>query len=172
MRRKIRQILNLRKFASSPKKLFLALIFVLFALFLQNLTQNDESFEARVVRVIDGDTLDILSIRGQERVRIYGIDAPELKQEFGSKSKAYLQQLVLNQNLTIFYKDKDRYDRIVARITLRGEDVGRRLVSEGYAWAYWTKNYELEQIKAKEQKRGLWRAKNPKEPSKWRKANQ
>lgn len=102
MRINLRQISNLRRLASSPKKLFLALIFVLFALFLQNLTQNDESFEARVVRVIDGDTLDILSIRGQERVRIYGIDAPELKQEFGSKSKAYLQQLVLNQNLTIF----------------------------------------------------------------------
>ena len=104
MRINLRQILNLRRLASSPKKLFLVLIFVLFALFLQNFTQNDESFEARVVRVIDGDTLDILSIRGQERVRIYGIDAPELKQKFGSKSKAYLQQLVLNQNLTIFYK--------------------------------------------------------------------
>ncbi|MBS4235117.1 thermonuclease family protein [Campylobacter vulpis] len=171
MRVNLRQISNLRKLASSPKKLFLVLIFVLFALFLQNFTQNNESFEAKVVRVIDGDTLDILSVRGQERVRIYGIDAPELGQEFGPQSKAYLQQLVLNQKLTIFYKDKDRYDRIVARITRREEDVGKRLVSEGYAWAYWAKNYELEQMKAKEQKKGLWRAKNPKEPSKWRKAN-
>lgn len=167
----LRRVLNLRTLASSPRKLFLVLIFVLLALFLQNFTQNNEKFEAKAVRVIDGDTLDILSARGRERVRIYGIDAPELKQEFGSKSKAYLQQLVLNQKLTIFYKDKDRYDRIIARITLRGEDVGRRLVSEGYAWAYWAKNYELEQMKAKEQKKGLWRGKNPKEPSKWRKAN-
>ncbi|TNH35608.1 thermonuclease family protein [Campylobacter helveticus] len=171
MRSKLRRILNLRKIASSPTKLFLALIFILFAFFLQDFTKSSESFEARVIKVIDGDTLDILSARGKERVRIYGIDAPELKQEFGHKVKTYLQGLILNQKLTINYKNKDKYGRIVACVELGEKDIGKHLVSEGYAWAYWGKSYEGEQMKARESKKGLWQSKNPIEPFRWRKAN-
>ncbi len=50
-------------------------------------------FDAKVVRVWDGDTLDVLYKDSTYRIRLYGIDAPEAGQDFYKESKQYLSIL-------------------------------------------------------------------------------
>lgn len=88
--------------------------------------------------VVDGDTL---TVRG-ERIRLHGIDAPELRQvckdswRAGEASKAALQRLVSVGGLECQPVTKDRYGRTVATCSVRGEDVGAAMVRQGMAWAY------------------------------------
>jgi endonuclease YncB( thermonuclease family) len=69
-------------------------------------------------RILDGDTLDLLSNSQIFRIRLKGIDAPEKTQAFGLEAKAYLTQLVSNQDLNITWSSKDKYDRIIGKIEI------------------------------------------------------
>ena len=75
------------------KKLFLFLLFVPMVSFGQ---------EFKVVRVIDGDTF---VIEGGERVRMIGINAPELKNPFGVESKTHLKKLIENKYVNLIKGD-------------------------------------------------------------------
>lgn len=164
------KFLNLRRFASSPKKLFLVLFFVFGLLFAESFVHKN-SFEARVSRVIDGDTLEIRNDFKRIRVRIYGIDAPEQKQKFGKESKARLVSLVQGRRVSIVPKNRDKYGRLVAAVKFGGKDVGREMVVRGWAWAddYFTRAYLKEQKIAMNENRGLWQDKKPMKPYEWRK---
>ena len=52
------------------------------------------AFDAEVIKISDGDTIVVLSGKEQTKVRLYGIDAPELKQPYGKKSKQFLSNLI------------------------------------------------------------------------------
>lgn len=97
-----------------------------------------------VVRVHDGDTLTVQDASGnQYQIRLAGIDAPELRQEFGKKALYNLSGFVFGKNVTIFYKKIDKYGRIVGKVMLNGVDVNLKQVADGCAWHY--KEYENEQ---------------------------
>lgn len=164
------KVFNLRRFASSPKKLFLILFFLFGLLFAESFVDKN-SFETRVSRVIDGDTLEIRFNSKKLRVRIYGIDAPELKQKFGKESKARLVSLVQGRRVNIVPKNRDKYGRMVAAVKFGGKDVGREMVARGWAWAddYFTRVYLKEQKIAMSENRGLWQDKKPMKPYEWRK---
>ena len=95
-----------------------------------------------------------------------GIDAPERRQAFGTKSKEFLSELVGGQVVTVEYYDLDRYQRILGKVLLDGEDINLEQVSSGMAWHY--KKYQREQTtadrirysdaerEARKQKLGLW----------------
>lgn len=114
--------------------------------------------------VIDGDTLDI---RGT-RIRLHGVDAPESAQLCqDAEGKAYrcgqttalaLSDKVGVANISCEQKDIDRYQRIVAVCSLRGEDLNAWLVQEGHALAYrqYGTDYVSEEDAARKTKRGLW----------------
>lgn len=164
-----KKYLNLRKIASDPKRLILVLVFVALVIFIENYFARVPSFEANVVRVIDGDTIEI--DKNKERIRLYGIDAPELKQSFGEKSKQALETLIAEKHIQIIPKGKDKYDRILAVVEFKGKDINKLMVSWGYAWAnsYYSDLYLEEQNNAKANKMGLWKEDKPIEPYKWRK---
>ncbi|MGZ2258697.1 thermonuclease family protein [Roseobacter sp. A03A-229] len=94
------------------------------------------------VRVIDGDTIDV----GGTRVRLFGIDAPEADQTCTTEQgQVWACGAWVTDQVTMRYGGRqavcapletDRYDRIVARCSVQGEDVGEALVSEGLAFAY------------------------------------
>jgi endonuclease YncB( thermonuclease family) len=114
--------------------------------------------------VIDGDTLEI---RGT-RIRLHGVDAPESGQSCLSRNgKNYrcgqhaalaLSDKIGTSNVSCEQKDIDRYKRIVAVCTVRGEDINAWLVQQGYALAYrqYGTDYISEEEKARAAKRGLW----------------
>lgn len=173
MKINLKKILHLRKILSSPKQLFVILVFALLIVFVQNFIASNSSFEAKVFQVIDGDTIEVRAGKKNETIRLFGIDAPESKQAFGKEARNFLAKMTQDKMVQIIYKDKDKYNRIVGIVKLKGSDINKIMVRSGYAWAYvyYSDMYANEQKQAQKEKLGLWRDKNPIEPYKWRKQN-
>lgn len=132
-----------------------------------------KEFRAKVIAVIDGDT--VMVVRPSDRpikVRLVGIDAPEMAQEYGPESKASLLEMVLHKQVLVSSKMVDDYGRLLAEITVGGLNVNHEQVRRGMAWDYSRiNNRELAalQREAQQARRGLWTAASAIEPSKWRK---
>jgi endonuclease YncB( thermonuclease family) len=101
--------------------------------------------------VIDGDTLEI---HGQ-RIRLYGIDAPESDQlckengqryRCGQKAAIALSDFIGWRTVSCRQRDTDRYGRIVALCSVSDQDLGTWLVSNGHALAY--RKYSLDYVGA------------------------
>jgi endonuclease YncB( thermonuclease family) len=114
-----------------------------------------------VVGVIDGDTADIRLESGMIRIRFHAIDAPESGQPNGKAAKAALSQLIFGKAVEVEPFEQDRYDRLVARVWLDGQDVNAEMIKSGNAWTY--RRYADEpayceyEKAARDQGRGLWR---------------
>ncbi len=88
----------------------------------------------RVVSVHDGDTLRAIDEGKVERkVRLVGIDAPEIGQAFGTKSRDGLTAMVKGKSVEVHADSEDRYGRTLARIEVEGRDVNRQMVVDGLA---------------------------------------
>ena len=129
------------------------------------------ALSGKVVSIHDGDTITVLQDKQQLKVRLYGIDAPELKQPYGKKSKQFLANLIADEVVEVEENGKDRYKRTIGTIYLNSADINAQMVENGYAWAYrkFSKKYTPQESKAKSQKLGLWRDKEPIPPWEWRK---
>lgn len=118
------------------------------------------TLEGRVVSVHDGDTVTVLVDNEQVKVRLAEIDAPELKQPFGAKSKQSLSSKVFNKSVRVESAGKDRYGRTLGTVYLGEESVNLWMVKEGWAWRYdrYSKSDILRkaQEEARAGKRGLW----------------
>lgn len=147
-----------------------------------------EYIEARVTRVADGDTLTVREkgSNNKIKIRLLGIDAPELKMEGGDASQSHLENLIRsgNNQVRIYYLSKkkfDRYGRIIGKVVTNNIDVNRQMVLDGHAWFY--RNYQKDVMprdrilyqeamyEAQKAKRGLWAQPNPEEPWEWRKTH-
>lgn len=103
-------------------------------------------FEARVVRVGDGDTFEV-QLNGEIRrlrIRLQGVDAPELNEVFGRESTGFLRKLLADRVVRIDGRDMDRYGRLVARVTVNGEDVSTVLIRAGLACHAYVRDQALE----------------------------
>lgn len=114
-----------------------------------------------VSRVIDGDTLDCLIDGRTERIRLYGIDAPEGNQPHGAESTAHLRRLVTNKHCRIEVIGKDRYGRSIAKLWNEAGYLNQTMVRDGAAW--WYRKYapsdadlSAAENAARSEKRGLW----------------
>lgn len=93
------------------------------------------TFDARVIRVVDGDTLDMI-VNGSARrvrVRLDGIDTAENGEPFAAQARNLTRVLAFEQQVRVIGKDVDRYQRLVARVVGGGKDLGVSLVSSGLA---------------------------------------
>ena len=135
--------------------------------------RTPERLELSVVGVHDGDTLTGLSGgREQVKVRIEGIDAPELGQPFGRVAKRELSGRVFGKKVSVVTSGRDRYDRVVGRVLLGDRDVGAEMVREGFAWHAVTFSRDRQLAAAEEAARraraGLWADASPEPPWKFR----
>jgi endonuclease YncB( thermonuclease family) len=132
-----------------------------------------EDFAGRVSSVIDGDTIDVLRKGKPERLRLDGIDAPEIDQPGGIESKRFAAALALGRLVIVYPAGQDRYGRTIARVKLPGAvNFSAALVRNGWAW-HFTKYSKDPVLAAFEQearaaRRGLWSAQNPEAPWTWR----
>ena len=178
-----------RKWMSLMKKLSLILFkfIVLIFFILSNPAYSEVKFIKSAVEkvvVTDGDTIKI----GREKIRLFGIDAPEIKQlcyhegekpyACGRLAKLKLEEIIKNSNIRYiycFYSERDKYQRIIAECVL-GENsqinINQLMVFRGYAVAYlrYSKKYLQAQEDAKSFKFGLWAGKFDL-PEEWRKNN-
>jgi micrococcal nuclease len=140
---------------------FLAALVSLFAALASPCVQA-RTVDGVVSHVTDGDTIWVRPADGGAplHVRLQGIDAPELCQTFGPQARAALTARLLHQRVQLSLRARDAYDRSVARVSLRGQDVGAWLVAEGYAWtsgyARRSGPYAEQQAQARLDRRGLW----------------
>lgn len=139
-----------------------------------------DTLPGRVVGVADGDTVTVLDTTNtQWKIRLMGIDAPEKKQAFGTKSKEALSALLFNKQVAVEFNKRDKYGRTVGKILVDGVDANLEQVKSGMAWHY--KQYEREQSatdrtvyaqaeeQARSEHRGLWIDPDPTPPWDWRK---
>ncbi|EIJ6113750.1 thermonuclease family protein [Salmonella enterica] len=143
-------------------------------------------FQGEVVRILDGDTIDVLVNRQTIRVRLADVDAPESGQAFGQRARQRLADMTFRQQVEVVEKDTDRYGRtlgtVYAMMSYPGSaaqltNINAVMVQEGMAWAYRyygkptdPQMYALEQ-EARRQRFGLWSDPNAQEPWKWRRAS-
>lgn len=133
-----------------------------------------------VSRVIDGDTVWLAQPgRGKPvKVRINGIDAPEICQTGGVAARDALAGKVLGKSVQIAVpksRSRDDYGRVLGTLELNGEDIGRWMVRNGQAWSYSYKGrpgvYASEQWLARQAGRGLFATRRAEEPRNFRKRN-
>ena len=134
----------------------------------------------RVVSVHDGDTATVLDAgHTQHKIRLAGIDAPELHQAFGRVSQRHLSNAIQGKTVVVHWTKHDKYGRIVGTILLDDHDVNLDQMRAGLAWHY--KRYEREQLPAERvtyanaeteahaTHLGLWQDANPVPPWDYRK---
>lgn len=135
-----------------------------------------EPFDAEVVRVKDGDTMDVVRISDNRRftVRLAEVDAPETTQMFGAAAKHYVEDRIGGEIVRIVPTDVDVYRRLVAKVYLTdGAWLNRDLVAEGFAWHFKRYSHSRElanwESHARQQRRGLWQEASPTPPWDYRK---
>jgi len=131
------------------------------------------TFTGKVVRVLDGDTIEVLVDKKPVRVRLAEIDCPEKDQPFGQVAKKYVLKIAAQEIVTVESKTKDRYGRTIGEVFLpNGDSLNRLLIREGYAWHYkkYSKDESLAELEnqARKNKAGLWQDNNPIPPWSWR----
>lgn len=91
-----------------------------------------ERFAGQVTRVVDGDTF---WMRGANvRIRVWGLDAPELGDPGGEAATRALAGLIRDQTIECLVRDIDRFDRIVGQCwTSRKRDIAGWMIKSGHA---------------------------------------
>lgn len=128
-------------------------------------------------RVHDGDSVTI----GKTKVRLWGIDAPELQQSCkgregdvpcGTQSRDALREIINDQSLSCVQKDTS-YDRVVAQCYAGQVDIAQAVIKRGYAISEWYHSkapYQADERLAKAGLVGIWDSQFVK-PSQWRMCN-
>ena len=148
-----------------------------------------DNLSGRVVKVADGDTITVLTGGSrsvatataraslpptEHKIRLHGIDAPEKDQAFGQKSKQRLSDYVFGKDVTVKWKSKDKYGRILGTVFVDGKDINLEMLKAGMAWHYkrFDKSpaYAAAEQDARENRRGLWIDPNPIPPEQFRHA--
>jgi len=128
-----------------------------------------------VLRVIDGDTIELLLMKSVEfvKIRLDGIDCPEKGQPYYEEATAYTSGLCLHKQVRVIKHGIDKYGRLIADIVLPdGENLSEEIVRAGFAWWYhlYSDDLILKQLEneARIVRRGLWSQPNPIPPWEFR----
>ncbi len=149
------------------------------------------SFSGKVVVVVDGDTVVVRDERaGRHEVRLAGIDAPEIRQAYGVRSRGHLAELLYGKQVTVAWYKRDRYSRMLGHVVvkrsepcgqalcLRAVDAGYAQVASGLAWhdrehldeqaAEARVRYARAEQQARSRRAGLWAEPRPMPPWRYR----
>lgn len=119
--------------------------------------------QSGIPRVIDGDTIDVAG----SRIRLWGIDAPESKQQCerggslyscGLDAATHLRAIIGSARLSCEPRTLDKYGRTVALCRAGDVDIGAAMVRDGWAMAFvrYSQDYVPEERAARDARRGLW----------------
>lgn len=127
----------------------------------------------RVAMINDGDTVTCIDTEGREvRVRLVGIDAPELDQPKGHEARAALAAKLAGGVVRVAGDARDQHGRLLGTLHLDDRDLNREMVAEGWAWAFtgFSDDDDLiaAEAAARRSGRGLWSDPRPMAPGQWR----
>jgi micrococcal nuclease len=135
--------------------------------------QPPERFSGRVVKVLDGDTVDVLWRTRPVRVRLAGVDAPESGQPYGAKAREFVKRATRGRTVTVVGAANDRFERRLGEVLVSGgESLNRALLAHGLAW-HFVRYSDDEQLAALERDArtaglGLWADAAPEAPWEYR----
>ena len=148
------------------------------------------AWEGRVVEVMDGNTIVVEQAAGGDRVkiRLFGIDTPELRQPFGQEAKKFVAHTALDKHVDIKPLDikpsnqgmgRDGHGHMSAIVAIPDEGILQEmLLTKGLTWVYPQHclsldcaSWESLQKQATQKGKGLWAEKNPIPPWEWRRQN-
>ncbi len=115
----------------------------------------------QATHISDGDTLWVRLADGGKpiKLRLQGMDAPEICQAGGTAARDALAKLVEQQELQVESFGRDSWGRTLARVSVAHHDIGARLVQDGHAWSDRFRNdpgpYADEEMNARRARRGL-----------------
>lgn len=121
------------------------------------------SMNIKVLRVIDGDTFEA---ENGEKVRLVGINAPEISDVFGIESKEYLKKLIDGKYVSLqsdeINQDRDRYGRLLRYVKVANVDINKKMIQDGFAFAFLkyrfthSTEYRDAQLDARNNNIGIW----------------
>jgi endonuclease YncB( thermonuclease family) len=136
---------------------------------------SHKTFSAKVIGIMDGDTMEILYRKTPIKIRLSHIDSPEKRgtQPFGNNAKIVLSNLCFGRMVTVKSNNYDRYKRLIAVIINdENQNVNKEMIKLGMAWHYkkYSKDtdYAKLETEARKNRVGLWKDKNPIAPWLWR----
>ena len=130
-----------------------------------------KEYTGKIIYVTDGDNFTLQTEQGNLKIRMDGIDAPEMDQEYGKESKAFLFKY-LHKECRVIYKGVDKYGRTIGVLYVVDVNINLLSVEKGFAWHY--KKYSNDstlvqaEVRARGEKKGLWENPNAIAPWEWR----
>lgn len=125
-------------------------------------SKSYSEWQGVVTHVSDGDTVFVRPAAGGKpvKIRIDGLDAPEICQAYGHASRQALHDRVMGQGVSVDGRRSDNYGRVLARIRWQQVDVGEWMVRQGHAWSYRYRRdpgpYATQEAQARTAQRGLF----------------
>jgi len=145
----------------SIKNIIILILFITSLIFYYQITEpTSELTTAKVIRVIDGDTIQI---EDKTKIRLLGINTPERHQPYYQEAKNFLINLVQNKTIQIENHGQDKYKRTLAYIFQNNKNINKLIIQNGLATLYYyqkDKHYqalkEAEEF-ARNNKLALWK---------------
>lgn len=131
------------------------------------------SLFGKVIEVNSGDVITIFNLNRPVRVKLLGVDAPEMNQAFGDVAKKHLADLVLDKSVLVEYSGIAADSSLQGRVLLNNSDIGAQMIRDGAAWFDINTNrlsatdrdvYQQSELAARNERRGLWQEENPVAP--------
>ena len=134
-----------------------------------------EPFWGSVQKIIDGDSLLVVSGKNTIEIRLYGVDSPEYNQPFSGKAKALVRKSISGKKILVRPVYYDSYQRLVAIVEYDDQTLNGALVGAGLAWVYphychkkICRSWQQMEDSARDGKKGLWSVTHPIPPWQWR----
>jgi len=154
------------------------------------LTERNSDFRKnqifKVLKVYDGDTIQVQGLDLKFKIRLVGIDSPEIgfkshrTQPFAQEAKSYLKHLLGNKKIRVVSYGTGAYNRQLAEVFLENKNINIEMIKAGLAEVYTGKKpqkldsrqYLVEESMAKRNRQGMWtQGTFYKSPKQWRKEN-
>ena len=149
---------------------------VLFCAFvgISGVTVRAATLYGKVIDVNSGDVITIFNLNRPVRVKLLGVDAPEMNQAFGDVARKHLADLVFDRAVLVHYAGISADSSVTGRVLLNEADVGAQMIRDGAAWLDLNNTdrpsttdrevYQQSELAARSERRGLWQAENPVAP--------
>ena len=132
------------------------------------------SLSGKVIEVQSGDVISVFNLNRAVRVKLLGIDAPEVNQAFGDVARKHLSDLIYDKTVSVEYSGISADHSVAGRVLLDSRDVGAQMIRDGVAWfdpgsvnqlsATDREVYRQSEQAARNERRGLWQDENPVAP--------
>ena len=147
---------------------------ILLCLYILTSAPSNAAESYSVTYVYDGDTVKLRNFNGEFKLRLTDIDAPERNQSYGKKSGRALTKLCKGKAIAVTAQifGTDKYNRYLGKLQCNNVDASLYLVEHGLAWH--NQKYSSDVVifnaasRARQQRLGLWKNKNPMPPWVWR----